>query len=154
MATGFRAIASWALCLGFAATLSAQEVDVSYFEKYVRPILAEHCYECHSAQSTKIQAGLRVDHRQLLLQGGDSGAAIVPGDSTSSSLIQAVRFEGFEMPPKGKLQAESIEILVKWVEAGAPWPEEAVPEVGKPVEVLIWLNVKPNIGCGIGTKLG
>ncbi|WP_419580412.1 PSD1 and planctomycete cytochrome C domain-containing protein [Stieleria magnilauensis] len=102
--------------------------QLEFFEKEVRPLLAEHCYSCHSADSKKLQAGLRVDSLAAMLRGGDSGEAVVPGDVDGSLLIEAVRYESYEMPPKGKLPAEDIETLERWVEIGAPWPHEDAPE--------------------------
>ena len=75
----------------------------------------------------KVQAGLLLDGRASLLKGGDSGEAMVPGDVEASLLIQAVRYETYEMPPKGKLPDKDIETLERWVKMGAPWPKEDVP---------------------------
>ncbi len=68
-----------------------------------------------------------MDSRASLLTGGDSGEAIVPGDVDGSLLIEAVRYESYEMPPKGKLPQKDIQTLERWVKMGAPWPEEAAP---------------------------
>ena len=121
--------------LAIAAVASASHSDGSspeleFFETKVRPLLATHCYECHSAESKKLQAGIRVDFRDGLLSGGDSGPALVPGQPDGSLLIEALRYESFEMPPKGKLPAAEIEIIERWVAMGAPWPEESVPQAG------------------------
>lgn len=104
---------------------SSAELD--FFEKKVRPLLAEHCYSCHSVDAKKVQAGLLVDSRTSLLAGGDSGEAIVPGDADDSLLVEAVRYESYEMPPQGKLPDADIETFERWVEMGAPWPEEPAP---------------------------
>lgn len=109
---------------------SAEQLE--YFERYVRPLLIEHCYECHSGEATPLQAGLRVDHRAGLLAGGDSGPAIVPGAADKSLLVEAIRFESFEMPPQGKLTEAQIAILTRWVDQGAFWPEEAPPQLANP----------------------
>lgn len=98
-----------------------------FFEREIRPLLVEHCYACHSTSSKKLQAGLLMDSREALLRGGDSGEAMVPGDSEASLILQAVRYESYEMPPKGKLPDEAIEKLERWVEMGAPWPPEESP---------------------------
>ncbi|TWT64766.1 Planctomycete cytochrome C [Allorhodopirellula solitaria] len=108
-------------------TPSADPVDLEFFEKEVRPLLAEHCFECHGSQSETLQAGLQVDNRASLLEGGDSGAALIPGDADGSLIIEAVRYESYEMPPEGKLADEEIEALSRWVEMGAPWPDEVAP---------------------------
>ncbi|WP_231603121.1 PSD1 and planctomycete cytochrome C domain-containing protein [Neorhodopirellula pilleata] len=96
--------------------------QLEFFEREVRPLLVEHCYSCHSGTSEKLQAGLRVDSRAALLDGGDSGTAIVSGDADASLFIEAIRYESYEMPPKGKLSDDAIETFERWVEMGAPWP--------------------------------
>ncbi len=107
-----------------APALAKEDVStpaqLEFFEKSVRPLLAKHCYSCHSAKATKLQAGLLVDSRAALLRGGDSGAAIVPGDPDASLLIEAVQYEEYEMPPKGKLPDREIATLERWIEMGAP----------------------------------
>jgi hypothetical protein len=97
--------------------------QVEFFEAKVRPVLAESCQKCHGA--TKQASGLRVDSREALLEGGDNGPAVVPGDPSKSLLVQAVRrtHEDIKMPPKGPLPAEAVEALADWVKAGAPWPK-------------------------------
>lgn len=111
-----------------ADSLLAQTEELEFFEKNVRPLLVEHCYECHSAKAEKLQAGLRVDSKAALLKGGESGQAVVPGDTEKSLLIGSVRYESYEMPPKGKLPAEDIEVFERWVAMGAPWPTHEEPE--------------------------
>jgi hypothetical protein len=101
--------------------------QLEFFEKQVRPLLAMHCYSCHSVKAEKLQAGLLMDSRAGLLRGGDSGEAIIPGDVEASLLIEAIRYESYEMPPKGKLADVDIETLERWVAMGAPWPNEAAP---------------------------
>ena len=97
--------------------------QTDFFESKVRPLLAQNCYQCHSEQSKILYSNLRVDGRAALLNGGDRGPAIVPGDPDSSQLIQAVRYKKLEMPPAGRLSEDQIEVLVNWVEMGAPWPD-------------------------------
>lgn len=99
--------------------------QIEFFEKQVRPLLSEHCYSCHSADARKLQAGLLVDSRTSLLAGGDSGPSIVPGDPEASLLMEAVRWESYEMPPKGKLSDREIATLEEWIQQGAAWPVEA-----------------------------
>ena len=94
--------------------------DLTFFETNVRPLLAENCYACHGDEKQK--GGLRLDSREAILTGGESGAAIVAGNSGDSLLLQAVRYESFEMPPDKKLPDESISVLDEWVRRGAPWP--------------------------------
>ena len=99
--------------------------SAEFFEARVRPLLVAQCYECHA---DKANGGLRVDSRQALLTGGESGPAIVPGDPDQSLLIQAVKRlpNAPQMPSKRpKLRDEDIAALVDWVKAGAPWPASA-----------------------------
>lgn len=106
--------------------LHAQSVtreQIEFFEREVRPLFVKHCFECHG-EGDGIEAGLRLTSRQALLQGGDSGPAVVPGDLDRSLLIEAVRYRGLEMPPQGKLPPESIAVFERWVAMGATWPEE------------------------------
>jgi len=108
--------------------------DEAFFENQIRPVLAEHCHECHSARAEKIRGGLRVDSHAALLEGGDSGPAVIPGDPEHSRLIQAVRGTDPDhaMPPvkegRARLRPESIADLTEWVRQGARFPAE------KPVE--------------------
>ena len=95
--------------------------DLTFFETKVRPLLAENCYACHGDEKQK--GGLRLDSREAILTGGESGAAIVAGNSVDSLLLQAVRYESLEMPPGNKLPDESISVLEAWVRRGAPWPD-------------------------------
>ena len=121
-------LASACLVLLVAPTVCAEEPvaneasHVEFFESKVRPLLVNRCYECHSGISQALRAGLKLDSRAGLLEGGDSGPAVVPGKPDESLLIQAVRYEANEMPPKGKLSNAQIAALTKWVELGAPWP--------------------------------
>src|SRR5690606_3013232 len=88
------------------------------------------CYECHGPK--KQESGLRLDFRDGVLKGGDSGTpAAVPGKPDESLLVAAVRGTGdYEMPPKGKLSPEEIDVLAKWVEMGLPWPaSDAAPVI-------------------------
>src|SRR5690606_33535802 len=79
-----------------------------------------HCFKCHGPD--KQSGELRLDSRAAMLQGGDSGPAIVPGKPEESLLIEAVKYESFEMPPSGQLDAKAIDVLTRWIAMGAPWP--------------------------------
>ena len=98
--------------------------DIEFFENKIRPILAEHCLQCHGDDDKKVRGGLRLTSRVEILKGGDSGPAIVPGKPAESLLIGSVRYEDFEMPPKGQLPRSQIATLEKWVEMGAPDPRK------------------------------
>jgi hypothetical protein len=113
----------------WASASSAADAGIEFFEKKIRPLLAEHCYRCHSAHK-KVRGGLALDSRDGLRQGGDSGPAIVPGKPQDSRLIRAVRqTEDLKMPPKDKLSAAAVADLENWVRMGAPDPRNA-PESG------------------------
>jgi len=100
--------------------------SLEFFEKKVRPVLVQHCYECHSTTAKKLKGGLAVDSRAALLEGGDNGPAIVPGDPEKSRLIEAIRYMkvDLKMPKKGKLPDAVIADLTAWVKMGVPWPDE------------------------------
>ncbi|MBS0202226.1 MAG: PSD1 domain-containing protein [Planctomycetes bacterium] len=104
---------------------SVSPENLEFFEKQVRPLLVEHCQECHGLK--KQEAGLRLDTRVGFLKGADTGPVAVPGKPDGSRLIGVINYSAndVQMPPKGKLPAEQIAILRKWVELGAPWPAEA-----------------------------
>jgi hypothetical protein len=118
------------LCLGCVVAAShsgsAAEPTVS-FERDVRPILSQHCFECHGSDTQ--ESNLRVDRRADLLKGGKSGrAAVVPGHSTQSRLLLAVsgKDKKLSMPPDGaRLTAGEIEILRRWIDQGAAFDEGA-----------------------------
>src|SRR5262249_30744181 len=93
-------------------------------ESKIRPVLAEHCFKCHSAHAKSLKGGLRLDSREGLREGGDSGTAIVPGKPGSSLLLKALRYtdEGLRMPPKGKLPDAVVADFEQWILLGAPDP--------------------------------
>ncbi|GIX04474.1 MAG: hypothetical protein KatS3mg114_0343 [Planctomycetaceae bacterium] len=103
---------------------ASQAAQREFFEKEIRPLLVEKCHRCHGAQQQK--GGLRLDAREFLLRGGDSGPAVVPGKPEESLLIEAVNYDpqGYQMPPTGKLSDEQIGKLTVWVQQGAFWPAE------------------------------
>lgn len=100
--------------------------SLEFFEKKIRPVLAEHCYKCHSSDSKKLKASLYLDTRAGFLKGGDTGPAIVPGDPEKSLLIEVIRYTDtdMEMPPKSKLPDAVIADFETWVKTGAAWPAE------------------------------
>jgi Protein of unknown function (DUF1549)/Protein of unknown function (DUF1553)/Planctomycete cytochrome C len=98
----------------------AQSARERFFEQSVRPLLVENCYSCHSAKKQK--GGLRLDSLEAILAGGDSGPAVVPGKPGESLLVEAINYQGTEMPPAGKLPEGKIDVLTRWVSLGAPWP--------------------------------
>lgn len=112
----------------FSASCVGAEDAASFFEKKVRPLLEEHCLECHSA-AKKIKGGLRLDYRDGWQKGGDAGAAVIPGNAEESLLVKAVRYTDvdLQMPPRHKLPEGAVAALEQWVRMGAPDPREADP---------------------------
>ena len=104
---------------------SFSDREIEFFENKVRPLLSEHCLQCHGTNDKKIRGGLRLTSRAEMLSGGDTGPAIITGDPEGSLLISSVRYEDYEMPPKGKLKDSEIDVLTKWIKMGAPDPRQS-----------------------------
>src|SRR4051794_39599123 len=109
---------------GRATEPAPTETQVRFFETNIRPVLAEHCYQCHGPSKQK--ADLRLDKRQAILKGGESGPTVTIGDPKKSLLIQAVRHENdaLQMPPSKKLTDRQIADLTQWVRTGLFFPPE------------------------------
>jgi hypothetical protein len=108
-------------------TASPTPEQIQFFETKIRPVLAQHCYQCHSAEALragKLKASLLVDTRAGMAKGGESGAAVVPGKKEDSLLLAALKYDGFEMPPAGKLPDEVIADFETWIDMGAPDPRD------------------------------
>ena len=131
LALGLAGILPLAVSAAAAAEAPASEDSaIAFFEKKVRPVLAGRCYLCHSAD-TKNAGGLRVDDLNGLLTGGDSGPAIIPGNAGKSLLLQRTRGSDPKkiMPLEGgHVTDEEYADLAAWIDAGAAWPAERVPE--------------------------
>lgn len=118
------------LILLSVAPLCAQTSgQIEFFEKKVRPVLAENCYACHNAE-TMAAAELVLDSKDGARRGGTRGPAVVPGDPAASLLLKATSYRDLElkMPPAGKLSEEVLADLRSWIEMGAPDPREAVTQ--------------------------
>jgi hypothetical protein len=127
------------LALAFVATSPSVRADdakpdregLEFFEKRIRPVLVEHCYDCHSG-TAKIKGGLRLDSRDGWSKGGDSGIPIVPGKPDESLLIEAVRSDGdLKMPPKGRLPQSIIDDFESWIKMGAPDPRQNAENIAR-----------------------
>jgi hypothetical protein len=118
-------MATW--CLSETASVRADDFSqqqLEIFEKRIRPLLVEHCLQCHGPE--KQEGGFNLVTRESLIKGGDSGSALVAGKPNESLLIEAVEYLSEpKMPPSGKLSAEKIEHLRWWVESGAAWPKDS-----------------------------
>lgn len=137
------------LCVIISPVIASDErSQAKFFETHVRPLLAAECYDCHGPDKAK--AGLRLDHLDFILTGGDSGPALVPSDPASSLLIEAVHRTDpdFSMPPKEALTEQQVTTLETWIKTGAHWPdEEAVnierDEHGFTTEDRKWWAIQP-----------
>jgi len=104
----------------------------AFFEKTIRPALVKHCYECHSGKAAaagELGGGLQLDNRAGIRRGGDSGAAVVPGNPEQSLLLAALRHErGLEMPPESEPLSDAvIADFEKWIVDGAADPRDGTP---------------------------
>jgi hypothetical protein len=114
--------------IGTSLAAEPTPADLEFFEKRIRPVLIEHCYECHGMEEQS--GGLRLDSRATLLKGGESGSAAKPGEPAKSRLVEAIGYNNadLQMPPTGKLPLEITKDLTKWVKIGLPWPREESPD--------------------------
>lgn len=102
--------------------------DLAFFENHIRPVLVKHCYECHSADSDQLGGNLQLDQPDALRSGGESGPPIVPGEPGESLIIQALKYDGVEMPPSDPLPKTVIAKFEKWIARGAVDPRVPVAE--------------------------
>ncbi|MGD1073111.1 MAG: PSD1 and planctomycete cytochrome C domain-containing protein [Bryobacteraceae bacterium] len=112
-----------------AAPLCAQSPGTEFFEKEIRPVLADKCYGCHSSKLKSPMGGLVLDTNAGVRTGGNGGPVIVPGNPAASRLLKALSYNetDLRMPPTGKLPDEKIAAFEKWIAAGAPDPREDTP---------------------------
>ena len=115
-------LATLVLPLGQAVKTAFPPENIQFFENKIRPLLADNCFECHDEKKHK--GNLLLTSRESILKGGDSGAAITPGNPGKSLLIEAVKYTNAElqMPPKKKLGKQTVADLEQWILLGAPWP--------------------------------
>ena len=112
---------------------SLQPAEVAFFETKIRPVLVQHCFECHSATAKEIGGKLLLDSREGILKGGESGAAISAGNPDESLLLSALKHDGLEMPPAGKLPDAVINDFAQWIARGAADPRGDNPPESLPV---------------------
>jgi hypothetical protein len=126
-----------------AATDSADKPatadQIAFFEKSIRPVLVKECYECHASTAKEIKGGLTLDTRDGIRTGGDTGPAIVPGSTSKSLLIKAIRHVDPErgMPPTKKLPEEVVAAFERWISMGAPDPRDGVASKATKYEIDI-----------------
>ena len=137
---------------GICPLSGADTTGTDYFESYVRPVLANQCYACHSAEIPVPQGGLRVDSLEALLTGGNRGPALIPGDPEASLLMAALRHSGeVNMPPAGKLDDAVLEYIETWIRNGAPYPDAAGAEI--PADAPHW-SFEPSDSPDVPTVTG
>ena len=115
-----------ALLIGLGLVSSqANPGEIALFEKKIRPVLVEKCYQCHSDKAPKLRANLKLDSRDGFLKGGDLGPAIVVGKPAESALVKALHYqdEQLRMPPSKPLDPSVVADFEAWIALGAPWPE-------------------------------
>ena len=124
----------YALSTAFAFALASvafaadepQDSGIAYFEKHIRPLFAQHCYQCHSQRAKEVEGRLLLDSRAGWMEGGESGVSVVPGDVEASLLVKAVRYKdsNLEMPPVKPLSPVGVARIETWVRMGAHGPKE------------------------------
>jgi len=141
--------------LVLASSLSAASEGVEFFERKIRPVLVEYCYQCHSARSQTLEGGLRLDLQAGWQAGGDSGSpAIVPGRPDESPLMLAMRHDSSAsaMPPTlNKLPESVLADFATWIAMGAPDPRDLPLEQLEPAKTwetefsqrLAWWSLQP-----------
>lgn len=124
---------------------SPTDEQTAFFEAKIRPLLVEHCYECHSADAKEIGGGLLLDSHRGLAKGGDTSPSIVPFDADNSLLMTAVQYSNadLQMPPSKKLAAHEIQDFKTWIEMGAPDPrtEDTVATL-KAKKAIDWVKAR------------
>lgn len=125
-----RLISGWIVVgtCGLALAVEMTPDQRVFFENKIRPVLVKQCYECHSATAKKLGGKLLLDSPSEMISGGESGPSVLPGDPDKSLIIQALKYDGIEMPPKKKLPDQVIQDFITWVNMGAPDPREATPK--------------------------
>lgn len=118
------------IALFIAPLYSQTSAGAEFFEKEIRPVLADKCYGCHSSKLKSPMGGLVLDTKSGLKRGGNGGPVLVAGDPASSRLLKALTYNQTElrMPPTGKLPDDKIAAFEKWIAAGAPDPREEAPD--------------------------
>ncbi len=131
------------MSLAILLALAQDPKGAEFFERKIRPVLAERCYGCHSAKAEKLKGALRLDSREGMTKGGNMGPALVPGDLDRSLLVKAIRWTDpeLQMPPKGKLPPAAVADLEAWVRMGAPYPGSA-PIAAAPPRKITGMSVE------------
>ena len=135
------AIVPFVMRTSIVSSSFADDVGIEFFESRIRPILVQHCYECHSATSEEAAGGLLLDTQAGIRSGGDSGPTLDLGNASKSLLLNALRHQDLKMPPSNKLPKEVVEAFSKWIEMGAPDPRDGPAQKTK-LEKIDWTTAK------------
>ena len=141
--SGLAAVVGLLLGRGLASGAADDDpAGLAFFETRIRPVLVEHCLECHTAAGSDSagrppRGGLRLDSRAGMLAGGDSGPAIDLDDPGGSLVVRALEYDGLEMPPTGRLPAEVAADFAAWIRRGAPDPRDDAPPAAAAPEIDI-----------------
>ncbi len=138
---------TWLAAISLVGCLSAPQVradgeptreQLDFFERKIRPVLVEQCYECHSAKAKDLQGQLSLETREGLRKGGANGPAVVPGNPDKSLLIEAIGYKNkdLKMPPEKPLSAEQVKDFAAWVKMGAPDPRIGGPATPSQAETI------------------
>lgn len=136
-------LAATAWLMGLVAASAATPEQVEFFERRIRPLLAQECYDCHSTAGQQ-KGGLVLDHREGLLKGGDSGPSVIPGQPDSSLLLQAIRHEhkSLKMPRNGaKFEDHVLADFARWIAEGAADPRDTPPSPAQLAKETDWMGV-------------
>lgn len=150
------ALSAAAIASSMFAEVEGNDDGLKFFEQKIRPVLVEHCYSCHSVKARdakKLQGQLYLDSAEGIAVGGESGPVLVKGKSSESLLLKALKYDGVEMPPSGKLSADVIADFAKWIDLGAPDPRQGEAPVKTKREINIaegknWWAFKPLVESG------
>ena len=117
--------------IGSIRTDASELEKIEFFEEKIRPVLAQNCYECHSATAKKLKADLYLDRKAGWVRGGENGPVVIPGKPAESRLLTAIRYKDndLRMPPNKKLPKHVLADFEKWIAMGAPDPRDAPMEV-------------------------
>ena len=127
---------SLAAAIDESTKTDTEDTKATFFREKVMPLLESRCFECHGPKSAA-KGELKLTSRKTMLAGGETGPAVIPGKPAESLLMQAVRYEALEMPPRSRMPDEEIEILSQWIADGAVWSDDGPPEtVEKPKNVF------------------
>lgn len=102
------------------------DTDKAFFNEKILPVLKSHCFECHSRDAEEVKGQLKLDTREALRAGGQSGAIIVPSEPDRSLLMKVLKYDedDRQMPPRGKLDEAIINDFSEWIKRGAVDPRD------------------------------